>query len=98
MIHPLPWTIDATGQDRINEILDSEGVAVVETDSGTYEPDVTTAKFIVEACNGWDEALCLLAEAVRIFERFGPPVSTREHVDDLKDFLNRHAHRNPGPT
>jgi hypothetical protein len=43
-----PWY-----HDEVYEIVDADGVAIIETDSGCYGPQKADAEYIVEAVNNY---------------------------------------------
>ena|SRR3990167_6192353 len=64
--HALPWRVVECrpgawdGDDRCEGIRDADGFRVVTTDSGVYEPNLVTARFIVTACNSHHDLLAAL--------------------------------------
>src|SRR3990167_1339558 len=82
--HALPWRVVECrpgawdGDDRCDGIRDADGFRVVTTDSGVYEPDLVTARFIVTACNSHHDLLEELRSLVTLLDG---PLDMRGHVD-----------------
>ena len=48
-----PWKVEYCGEDltEVYQVVNCDGVTVIETDAGFYPPDAETAKYIVKCVN-----------------------------------------------